>query len=48
MGCNGDSRTTGTVVEVSPEAEKAVEGRKAAYKSKAKTPKAKSNVTKTP
>ena len=49
-GCSDDSRTTGTLVEVSEEAEKAVERRKAAYKAKAKTktPKDQSKVTKTP
>jgi hypothetical protein len=33
-GCSDDSRTSGTVVEVSPEAEKALENRKAGYKAR--------------
>jgi len=34
IGCSDDSRTSGTVVQVSEEAKQAVAGRKAAYKAR--------------
>jgi len=45
-GCSGDSRTSGTVVEVSEEAKKHIESRRDAYKEKAKTRKDQSKVGK--
>jgi hypothetical protein len=49
-GCSDDSKTSGTSVTISPEAEKVVERRKAAYKAKAnaKTRKGESKATKAP
>jgi len=45
-GCSDDSRTSGTVVEVSEEAKKHIESRRDAYKEKAKTRKDQSKVGK--
>lgn len=46
-GCSDESKTSGTMVQVSDEAKKQIEDRRASYKAKAKSPKEKSNVRKT-
>jgi outer membrane murein-binding lipoprotein Lpp len=46
-GCSDDSKTSGTVVEVSEEAKQALQSRKEAYKAKAKAPDLKSKQIKT-
>jgi hypothetical protein len=44
--CNDESRTSGTMVQVSEQAKKHIEGRREAYKAKAEARKAKSSAGK--